>query len=391
MPPQGATAAHGAAVWGSARGDAARARGRAAVRVLGPRGDRDRRLPPRGLRRRDRDRVRAGRAPAGATAGGDDRPPPGPGSGPSVGSAGPSRQESVGIVSEPSTAVRPPSGAVLTATKIEIPGVRTGLVPRARLVELLTGATEAKLALIQAPAGSGKTTLLDRVARGGEGDATVRLAVARSGRQRPGAIPQGVIAAMQDGRPARRGAGARASRAGRRARWTSCSRRWSTTSRAGRGGRPRPRRLPRDRRPAGARGGDVPPRPPAADAAARDRHPGRAAAAGRAPARPRRARRGPRRRPALHRRRGRGAAQRRARRSGSTPTTSRACTGAPRAGPPGSGSPHCRCRPRGPAGLHLVVRRRRPAGRRLPRVRGARRPAARGARVPALHIRSSTG
>src|SRR4051795_4136742 len=66
-----------------------------------------------------------------------------------------------GIVSEPSTAVRPaPSGAVLTATKIQIPGVRSGLVPRPRLVELLTAATEAKLALLQAPVGSGKTTLL---------------------------------------------------------------------------------------------------------------------------------------------------------------------------------------------------------------------------------------
>src|SRR4051812_45481525 len=53
-----------------------------------------------------------------------------------------------------------PSGAVLTATKIQIPGVRSGLVGRARLVALLTGATEAKLALLQAPVGSGKTTLL---------------------------------------------------------------------------------------------------------------------------------------------------------------------------------------------------------------------------------------
>src|SRR3954462_6495437 len=53
-----------------------------------------------------------------------------------------------------------PSGAVLTATKNHSPGVRSGLVPRARLVALLTGATEAKLALLQAPVGSGKTTLL---------------------------------------------------------------------------------------------------------------------------------------------------------------------------------------------------------------------------------------
>src|SRR4051812_19823540 len=53
-----------------------------------------------------------------------------------------------------------PSGAVLTATKIQIAGVRSGLVGRARLVALLTGATDAKLALLQAPVGSGKTTLL---------------------------------------------------------------------------------------------------------------------------------------------------------------------------------------------------------------------------------------
>src|SRR3954451_6898531 len=53
-----------------------------------------------------------------------------------------------------------PSGAVLTATKIQIPGVRSGLVGRARLVGLLTGAIDAKLALLQAPVGSGKTTLL---------------------------------------------------------------------------------------------------------------------------------------------------------------------------------------------------------------------------------------
>src|SRR3954447_26357232 len=53
-----------------------------------------------------------------------------------------------------------PSGAVLTATKIQIPGVRSGLVGRTRLVALLTGAIDAKLALLQAPVGSGETTLL---------------------------------------------------------------------------------------------------------------------------------------------------------------------------------------------------------------------------------------
>jgi LuxR family transcriptional regulator, maltose regulon positive regulatory protein len=58
-------------------------------------------------------------------------------------------------------AVRPaPSGAVLAATKLQIPRARSGLVPRARLVALLVAARDAKLALIHAPVGSGKTTLL---------------------------------------------------------------------------------------------------------------------------------------------------------------------------------------------------------------------------------------
>jgi ATP/maltotriose-dependent transcriptional regulator MalT len=48
---------------------------------------------------------------------------------------------------------------VLTATKLEIPRVRSGLVPRVRLVSLLIAAREAKLALLEAPVGSGKTTL----------------------------------------------------------------------------------------------------------------------------------------------------------------------------------------------------------------------------------------
>src|SRR3954447_23000301 len=62
---------------------------------------------------------------------------------------------------EPSTGVRDaPSGAVLAATKLQIPRARSGIVPRARLVALLAGAGEAKLALAEAPVGSGKTTLL---------------------------------------------------------------------------------------------------------------------------------------------------------------------------------------------------------------------------------------
>ena len=53
-----------------------------------------------------------------------------------------------------------PSGAVLAATKLQIPRARSGLVPRTRLVALLVAAGDAKLALVEAPVGSGKTTLL---------------------------------------------------------------------------------------------------------------------------------------------------------------------------------------------------------------------------------------
>src|SRR4051794_15975294 len=62
---------------------------------------------------------------------------------------------------EPRTAVRSsPSGAVLTATKLQIPRTRSGLVPRARLVARLVAARDATVALVEAPVGSGKTTIL---------------------------------------------------------------------------------------------------------------------------------------------------------------------------------------------------------------------------------------
>jgi LuxR family maltose regulon positive regulatory protein len=53
-----------------------------------------------------------------------------------------------------------PSGAVLAATKLQIPRARARLVPRPRLVSVLTRAARARLVLLHAPAGSGKTTLL---------------------------------------------------------------------------------------------------------------------------------------------------------------------------------------------------------------------------------------
>lgn len=52
------------------------------------------------------------------------------------------------------------SPAVLLATKLFIPPVRTGLVQRPRLTEQLHQSLKQKLTLISAPAGFGKTTLL---------------------------------------------------------------------------------------------------------------------------------------------------------------------------------------------------------------------------------------
>jgi LuxR family maltose regulon positive regulatory protein len=49
---------------------------------------------------------------------------------------------------------------VLLATKLHVPRLQPGLVPRPRLVEALGGALERALILISAPAGFGKTALL---------------------------------------------------------------------------------------------------------------------------------------------------------------------------------------------------------------------------------------
>jgi LuxR family maltose regulon positive regulatory protein len=49
---------------------------------------------------------------------------------------------------------------VLAATKLHIPTVRSGLVPRQALVDELVARGPHKLTLIGAPAGNGKTTLL---------------------------------------------------------------------------------------------------------------------------------------------------------------------------------------------------------------------------------------
>jgi ATP/maltotriose-dependent transcriptional regulator MalT len=48
----------------------------------------------------------------------------------------------------------------LLETKLYIPRWRSGLVPRARLIERLDSGFERKLTIVSAPAGSGKTTVL---------------------------------------------------------------------------------------------------------------------------------------------------------------------------------------------------------------------------------------
>ena len=65
---------------------------------------------------------------------------------------------------------------VLLATKLHVPRLQPGLVPRPRLVEALGGALERALILISAPAGFGKTALLaDWIRREGKPAAWVSL------------------------------------------------------------------------------------------------------------------------------------------------------------------------------------------------------------------------
>ena len=65
---------------------------------------------------------------------------------------------------------------VLPATKLHVPRLQPGLVPRPRLMEALGGALERALILISAPAGFGKTALLaDWIRREGKPAAWVSL------------------------------------------------------------------------------------------------------------------------------------------------------------------------------------------------------------------------
>ena len=75
--------------------------------------------------------------------------------------------------------------------------------------------------------------------------------------------------------------------------------------------------------------------------------------------------------------------------SGSTSrrTTSRGCRSGPRDGSPGLQlAGPVAAGPRGPSGVHRVLRRRRPPDRRLPRLRGARPPTPDRARLPAADL-----
>jgi LuxR family maltose regulon positive regulatory protein len=51
-------------------------------------------------------------------------------------------------------------GSPLLETKLHTPRLRTGLVPRPKLLERLSRGAESKLTLISAPVGFGKSTLV---------------------------------------------------------------------------------------------------------------------------------------------------------------------------------------------------------------------------------------
>src|SRR5829696_3695502 len=65
-------------------------------------------------------------------------------------------------VSVPAAADRLAHGGqgVVTATKLNIPGPRTGIVPHRRLIGALAREREARIVVVSAPAGAGKTTLI---------------------------------------------------------------------------------------------------------------------------------------------------------------------------------------------------------------------------------------
>ena len=128
------------------------------------------------------------------------------------------------------------AGAAVLVTKIEPPALRAGHVPRARLVERLRAGDDRRLTLVIAPAGSGKSTLLAEWRAATTGDAAVRVAGARPGRQRPGALlgarRRGAAPGRRRGARGRRRRAGGARRAGQRGRAArSSSTRWPPPAR----------------------------------------------------------------------------------------------------------------------------------------------------------------
>ena len=91
---------------------------------------------------------------------------------------------------------------VLLATKLHVPRIHPGFVPRLRLVEALSAGLAQGLVLVCAPAGFGKTTLLADWARGdGRPVAWLSLDVSEND---PARFWRHAVAALDLARPERR-------------------------------------------------------------------------------------------------------------------------------------------------------------------------------------------
>ena len=149
---------------------------------------------------------------------------------------------------------------VLLATKLHMPAPRPGLVPRPRLTARLDEGLARGLVLVCAPAGYGKTVLLaDWARRGGHPAAWLSL---DAGDNDPARFWRHAVAALDRARP---GTGERvAPLLGPPAPSSFQGLVTALINDLAAGGGPaRPRRLPRDRRAAGARVAGVPGRAPA--------------------------------------------------------------------------------------------------------------------------------
>jgi LuxR family maltose regulon positive regulatory protein len=90
---------------------------------------------------------------------------------------------------------------VLTATKLEAPRSRAGLVRRDRLVAQVLAAGDARLTLVQAPAGSGKTTLLSEWRAASAEERPFAWLSLDSGDNDPARFWEGVIEALRTVEP----------------------------------------------------------------------------------------------------------------------------------------------------------------------------------------------